>query len=357
MGGHTDCLALLLSNAAGGSPHNYQQALQSSQGAPCGHSPLHHAVKAQQLKTARWLVSRGAGSNSRIRPSSSLYHHKGGRIRTSAQLEEERATPLHCAVRVYLRVKEEQQLARLAGAGAVAAAARARAAEEEGDGDEALEGGGQQQPLSVKEREERAFKMIRWLVEEGKADLLARDARGRTALDIVMASPLYQRTAGAAASLLPSDAAPGAHRRDGVSSLEASPARPSRGMSMSSVASDPGGAAGAVGGGGLGGRIRRSLSLASTNGNGGGGLSRFSLLSLGRRKNKKDGNDDAASVAANSESPAGVASPAPLVMGRAASGGSSMSLAGLTASLASTTSVRRVAKYLALMQRKQRAVS
>lgn len=378
MGGHIDCLALLLSHAAGGSPHNYQRALQasSSQGPPCGHSPLHHAVKAQQLKAARWLVAQGAGSNSRIRPSSSLYHPRGARIRTPAQLAEERATPLHCAVRVYLRVKEEQQLARLVGAtgatgAGAAAAARAQAAEEDEEGDEEAPPLG----MSGKEREERAFKLIRWLVEEGRADLLARDARGRTALDVVMASPLYQRTT-TPAGLLPSDGPllpPSAHRggRDGASSLEGSPTRPSRGLSLSSVASDPGGGGG---GGGWRGRIRRSLSFAASSSNnnkgGGGGLSlaRLALLrSLGRRKTPPEqqggggGQENEAASASVSEAvaPAVAAAAPPLAMLRAASGGggSSMSLAGLTASLATTTSVRRVAKYLALMQRKQRAVS
>lgn len=408
MGGHITCLALLLTHAAGGSPHNYQQALQS-QSAPCGHSPLHHAVKALHLKAARWLVGRGAGANARIRPSPSLYQAHGARLRTPRQLEEERATALHCAVRVYLRVKEAQQLLKLAGPGAVVAAGGWDGEGEEEEGEAAGCGGGglvvglrkgvggAKCKAGLKEREERAFKLIRWLVEEGRANLLARDARGRTALEMVMTSPLYQRPTllGSAvssfsfsspSSALLSGGGGGSEQplRDGAGSLESTPTRPARNggggrglglrpFSLSSAASDPGGA----GGSGSGARIKRSLSIASLFSRAsssfrvGRARSRgWSWRSSGKGLGGEEGAEEVtAAAAAVAATPPTAVVP---LMGRAISGGgaSSLSLTGLAAAAAggtlasssgagagAATSVRKVAKYLALMQRKQRAVS
>ena len=62
------------------------------------------------------------------------------------------------------------------------------------------------------EREEKALKIIRWLVEEGKADMTIRDALGRTPLDLLLGSALYQREVSG-----------------GCSSTESSPGRPGRG--------------------------------------------------------------------------------------------------------------------------------
>jgi len=62
------------------------------------------------------------------------------------------------------------------------------------------------------EREGKALKIIRWLVEEGKADMTLRDALGRTSLDIFLGSGLYQREVAG-----------------GCSSAENSPGRPGRG--------------------------------------------------------------------------------------------------------------------------------